>query len=261
MSLVLSIDNRLAVGGELTGTGWSLPADLTPADWRKAGELLTRVEQSKQWWLGDWWNAGVAWGEGEKVCEELGIDYGTVRNCGQVSTQFEMSRRRDNLSFKHHAEVCAIDDPAVQDRMLAWCEEPLEGGGKPRSTRELREQVRAYLDEIGWTDEERERREQVRAGLAVVVNQKTDDRLIRWAQFEGVLAKVDRTSDWGNPYEMPKDGDRDEVCDSFAVYFARKHSLLKRLSELRGKVLACWCHPERCHAHHIAALVNANAGG
>ena len=256
--LVLSLNNGLDVGGELTGVGWRLPDELTQEQWRAAGELLTRVEQSKQWWLGDWWNAGQEkeWGDGKAACEQLEIDYGTARNCGEVCKTFQLSRRRDNLTFTHHTEVSAIDDPGVQDRMLDWCEEPISQGNRARSTRELREQVRLHLDEQGWTQEEKRRRALVSQGQAIVLNQKADERLIRWAQFEGILVKVDRSSDWGNPFELGKDGDRDKVCDSFEVYFPLKLSLHARLKDLRGKCLACWCHPERCHGHFLAELAN-----
>jgi hypothetical protein len=71
-----------------------------------------------------------------------------------------------------------------------------------------------------------------------------------------LLVKVDRTTAWGNPFEMPGDGDRDEVCDSYEVYLSRKRSLLQRLPELKGKVLVCWCFPERCHGDHLAHLAN-----
>jgi hypothetical protein len=111
-------------------------------------------------------------------------------------------------------------------------------------------------DERSLTAAEKNRRALVRRGLAIVVNQKTDVRLIRWARSEGLLVRIDRRTDWGNPYEMPQDGDRDEVCESFAIYLARKKSLLGRLGELRGKVLACWCHPLRCHGDHLARLAN-----
>ncbi len=33
---------------------------------------------------------------------------------------FEFSRPRENLSFTHHREVCAITGPAIQDRFLDW---------------------------------------------------------------------------------------------------------------------------------------------
>jgi hypothetical protein len=113
------------------------------------------MEEAKQWWLGDWWNAGVAWGEGKQACEETGLAYQTACNVGSVAAKMQFSRRRENLTFSHHVEVCTIDDPDVQDRFLLWCEEPLETTGKPRSTRELREAVRQYLDEQGWTSSAR----------------------------------------------------------------------------------------------------------
>lgn len=250
MTLTLALENSIEIGGTLTGTGWALSTELTQDQWRQAGAMLAKVEQSKQWWLGDWWNAGK-WGDGQEACEQVGVEYQTAQNAGWVCRAFEISRRREILSFKHHAEVCAIPDPAVQDRLLDWaCE-----GEKPKSTRELRDAVRQYLDEQGWTDDEKERRELIRNEYAVVANLKTDERLIRWAQFENKLVKIDRTSDWGNPFVMPGDGDRDIVCDSYAVYLSLKPSLLKKVPELKGKVLACWCYPERCHGDHIARLV------
>lgn len=255
MSLVLKLENNLSVGGELTGSGWQLPATLTNDEWRTAGAMLARVEQSKQWWLGDWWNAGK-WGDGQEACEQVGVEYQTAQDAGLVCRKFEFSRRREKLSFTHHREVCAIPDPKVQDRLLDWASE----GDKPKSTRELRDAVRQYLDEQGWTDEDRARRSAVAAGETIVANIKTDDRLIRWAQFEGRLVKVDRSSDWGNPFVLPEDGDRDTVCEHYAVYLSMKPSLLKRVPELKGRVLACWCYPNRCHGDHLAQLANEAPG-
>lgn len=266
MGTILSFGGPLAERGQLTLTGWQLPADLTAEEWKQAGEVLSKVDQGRQWWLGDWWNAGVAWGDGKAACERLEIDYNHAMKCGSVAAAFEFLRRRKNLTFGHHQEVCVVKDAGVQDRMFDWCEEPLGADPKarPRSIAELREQVRAYLDDQGWTEEERERRRLAEEGYAVVVSQKqgVDERLVRWAQFDGRLVKVDRTSDWGNPFEMgkDKDGDRDYCCDCFETYLTMKNSLLRRLGELRGKVLACWCHPQRCHAHHIADLVNKEIG-
>jgi hypothetical protein len=45
--------------------------------------------------LGDWWNAGVQWGEGQAVCEALEIAYQTAMNCGSIAAQFQFSRRRE----------------------------------------------------------------------------------------------------------------------------------------------------------------------
>src|SRR5262249_54246310 len=122
---------------------------ISPSTVTQAARALQRVHEAPQWWLGDWWNAGVKWGEGQAVCETVGLHYGTVRNAGVVAGHIQLSRRRDNLSFRHHAEVCVLDDREVEDRFLLWCEEPLEKTGKARSVRELREAIQDYLDRIG----------------------------------------------------------------------------------------------------------------
>ena len=49
--------------------------------------------------------------------EATGLDYQTLRNYAVVARRFDLSRRRDNLSFQHHAEVCALSDDE-QDRWL-----------------------------------------------------------------------------------------------------------------------------------------------
>lgn len=249
---------NLPAGAELTATGWKLPA-LTEDQWRQCGEALGKVEQGKQWWIGDWWNAlphnGAA-GLGREACEAAEIEYQTAVDCSNVAKQFEDKRRRLTLSFKHHREVCAVPDNDSQDRLLDWCEEPLRNGDKkPRSTRELREAVQKYLDAQKWTDDERERRKIVEAGGSVVANQKTDENLIRWAQFSGRYVRIDRTTEWGNPFELDKDGTRDEVCDHYRAYLLWKPSLIAKLGGLEGKVLGCWCYPERCHGHELIEVL------
>ena len=62
-----------------------------------------------------------------------GPTYTTCRNVGAVCDIFDIARRRAVLTFKHHAEVSALD-PKEADELLDWCEQT----EKPRSTRELR---------------------------------------------------------------------------------------------------------------------------
>lgn len=115
-------------------------------------------------------------------------------------------------------------------------------------------------DTADWTDRERSLHDQMQAGLAVVVNVTTDHRLIAWAHRQGRVVRVDHSSDWMNPFRLDADGDRDEVCDAYAeLYLPAKTSLLEQLDTLRGRALACWCSPERCHADEIARRVNARA--
>ncbi len=113
--------------------------------------------------------------------------------------------------------------------------------------------------------DELDRVRRVEQGQTVVANMRSDHALIEWAESRGIFARVDRKSQWGNPFEMDspgkqdRDGDRDFVCESFELYLNRKLSLQKQFRDLRGKVIACWCHPLRCHAHFIAKCVNEEA--
>ena len=122
--------------------------------------------------------------------------------------------------------------------------------------------VEAVKPEYEWTESELDRRAVVEAGGTVVANmhQDSDRALLTWARSTDRFVRIDRNTDWGNPFEIPSDGDRDTVCDSYELFFARKFSLHNRLDELRGKVLGCWCYPNRCHGDYLTtALGNSNA--
>ena len=114
--------------------------------------------------------------------------------------------------------------------------------------------VEATRPAYEWSQSELDRKAVVEAGGTVVANmhQDADRALLHWAKTTGRFTRIDRNSEWGNPFEMPADGDRDIVCDSFEIFFPRKFSLHNRLDELRGKVLGCWCYPQRCHGDYLA---------
>lgn len=101
-----------------------------------------------------------------------------------------------------------------------------------------------------WSTDERELLDLLRTGNTVVVTLRgAHDNLIRWADSAGLYARVDRKTAWGNPFEMPADGDRDTVIANYAAhYLPHKPSLLAKVDTLRGKALGCWCAPEPCHA-------------
>jgi hypothetical protein len=117
--------------------------------------------------------------------------------------------------------------------------------------------VEAVKADYEWTEDELDRRAVVEAGGAVVANmhQDSDRALLTWARSTGRFERIDRNSSWGNPFQMPDDGDRDTVCDSFEIYFGRKYSLHDRVLGLKGKVLGCWCYPKRCHGDHLITLI------
>jgi len=121
--------------------------------------------------------------------------------------------------------------------------------------------VEAVKPEYEWTEDELDRRATVEAGGTVVANlhQESDRALLAWARSSNRFERIDRNSDWGNPFELDPDGDRNTVCDSFEIYFGRKYSLHDRVLGLKGKVLGCWCYPQRCHGDHLVALLQQEA--
>lgn len=86
--------------------------------------------------------------------------------------------------------------------------------------------------------------------------------------------KVDRSTKWGNPFVVGRDGTQAECVDLFtkllagylclsAGDLAKQQAYLEMArrdrAELRGKHLACWCKPGTpCHAD-VLLRINARA--
>lgn len=68
---------------------------------------------------------------------------------------------------------------------------------------------------------------------------------------------IGRPSCWGNPFEIGRDGNRNEVIEKYKQWLKTQPELLKRIKELKGKVLGCWCHPKKCHGDILAKLANS----
>jgi hypothetical protein len=67
---------------------------------------------------------------------------------------------------------------------------------------------------------------------------------------------VGRPSKWGNPFIIPRDGNRTQVIAKFRSYLLLNQPLYDKLSELKGKDLICWCAPMECHAEILAEFAN-----
>ena len=69
---------------------------------------------------------------------------------------------------------------------------------------------------------------------------------------------VGRPSKWGNPFLMPRDGNREQVVEKYRIWINTNDELRGQIvKELRGKVLGCWCAPQACHADILAEIANA----
>ena len=68
---------------------------------------------------------------------------------------------------------------------------------------------------------------------------------------------IGRPSPWDNPFEIGRDGARDEVIKKYRQWLAAKPELIARAKvELRGKTLGCWCAPKPCHGDVLLEIAN-----
>lgn len=97
---------------------------------------------SSAWCLGDWLAYGQAAFSGRyrDALGQTSLDYQTLRNYAWVARRFPVSRRRDTLSFGHHAETAALPGPE-QDFWLR------KAAGQRWSRNQLRQEIRASLRE------------------------------------------------------------------------------------------------------------------
>ena len=137
--------NSLAPGGDvvvLPGRGLQITRQLPFERWLSVGVKLSDVHTSSAWCLGDWlvYGESAYSGRYRDAVEQTSLDYQTLRNYAWVARRFPLSRRRDSLSFGHHAEVAALPS-AERDYWLRKAEE------LSWPVRQLRQQVRASLSE------------------------------------------------------------------------------------------------------------------
>ncbi|MEV7543504.1 LmbU family transcriptional regulator [Streptomyces sp. NPDC089915] len=126
---------------EVRKSGMILPANLPERSWEQIGTNLRELGNSSAWWLADWLRFGEAtygWRRYKEAIERTGLDYQTLRNYAWVARRFDHHRRRDGLSFAHHAEVARLAPPE-QDYWLRKAEQ------QKWSRNELRRAVRASL--------------------------------------------------------------------------------------------------------------------
>jgi hypothetical protein len=104
---------------QMTPGGLRLCQGVTFETWLDLGRQLARISSASAWCLGDWLIYGErTYGQRYKAALAVtSLDYKTLRNYAWVARRFEMSRRRDKLSFQHHAEVAGLSE-AEQDLWL-----------------------------------------------------------------------------------------------------------------------------------------------
>jgi len=93
----------------VTPTSWVPQEMLDLAEWSEHGRRLGLMGRGSGWWIGDWLRYGNAkWGEKYARATSLtGYDIQTLMNMVWIASHIEISRRREKLSWSHHAAVAS----------------------------------------------------------------------------------------------------------------------------------------------------------
>lgn len=97
-------------GAGRSPVAWAPARDLDAREWIAAGQRLGAVGRCIQWVLGDW----LAYGNekfGERYARAAkitGYDTQTLMNMVYVASRYDVSRRREKLSWSHHETLAAL---------------------------------------------------------------------------------------------------------------------------------------------------------
>lgn len=85
-----------------------------------------------------------------------------------------------------------------------------------------------------------------------------DDKNIYVGRANNIIGRANniiRYWKWGNPYKLHEfNNNRQLVVKLYTKYILTNSCLASTVSELKGKVLGCWCAPKLCHAEVLHKL-------
>ena len=203
----------------------------------------------------------------EECCDKEFKDV-TSKHIARVLSAIKTEEQIKNLNPEHACTDYSLkslmpfrslnDNPDLLNKTFEKATEIANEENDGILTNEISQRAKELTKDKQWKQDELERKATVEAGGTVVANMRNggDEALISWAKENGHFQRIDRNSQWGNPYELGKDGNRDTVCDSHIYYIKKKLSLHQQLMDIKGKVLGCWCYPERCHGNYLKDLAD-----
>jgi hypothetical protein len=206
-------------------------------DGQSRGEIASKSENQSNLML-----------EGNKVKSNLS-------DIGITAKQSMAYKQIASIPDETFEQVIAAKKKAVEDSVAE-----LTTAGMLKVAKEVHyEQKKEQAQREQWTPEEAELMNRVKRGETVVINMNKHLKVLKYAEDNGLYVRIDRFSDWGNPFLMDDDGTRNEVCDWFEDhYFPYRKSLHKKLHTLKGKVLGCHCFPNRCHGETLKNYADGN---
>ena len=142
-----------------TQVGTQVIRESTQAEWENYGEILRRIDEAKQWAIGDWLVDGkrhYADGLYKQAAGITGLTEDTLRSHSSIASRFELCLRKHKLTYYHHKEVASVkeihediqgklflSDVADQKKIAEFLKDAEKHGW---SVVDLRAQVRAHKE-------------------------------------------------------------------------------------------------------------------
>lgn len=147
-SLVLKDSTYIYDGKfQLSTTGLEAVGEISADDWRDIGNVLSSIDSSIAWWIGDWANMGLGYvasldidvpdldtpdGRYSAIAVVTGYKYQTLRSYASICANVAPHVRRDDLSFGHHRLVAKLDEAD----QIKWLERAAHAGWTIRDFRD-----------------------------------------------------------------------------------------------------------------------------
>lgn len=94
-----------------TFVGTEITRASTPSEWQNYGEILKRIDEAKQWAIGDWLVDGKShYGDGlyERAAGIVDYTPQVLNDFKSIADKFQISCRHEKLTFQHHKEVASL---------------------------------------------------------------------------------------------------------------------------------------------------------
>lgn len=205
----------------------------------------------------------------EKIAQEVGVSDRQVKineqfaqGVDKMSDKLKQQVLQGNSNInKAEIQLIAKAEPtfiANTDKEIIEKAKEIKEQKAEAYKQKIVERIEAKVKENPVSFEEQEILNKISKGETVVINMNTHFHVLKYAKDKGIYKQIDRYSEFGNPFFLDSDGDREQVCNGYIEYFKHKRSLHNKVKELKGKVLGCHCAPLKCHGDYLKQLSNEN---
>lgn len=205
----------------------------------------------------------------QKIANEVGVGEAQVKRNEQFAKgvdklgdelKQQVLQGKAKITKADLQELSKAEDTfiATSEKEILEKAKELKEQKKEAYKEKIQQRIEKKVQEQPISKEEQDLLNKVKKGDTVVINMNTHFHVLKYAKANGFYKQIDRYSEYGNPFFLDSDGDRDQVCEGYIEYFKHKRSLHEKVKELKGKVLGCHCAPLRCHGDHLKKLADEN---